>query len=236
MNKYKSLLCFVLVFCSACSTIDNKPSNNDLVIVDKVSKDEPLKDQNLNDESNHKTDIIMNEVNKEEQENDIAKPNEQIKEEHKNEEKPNKPSSSIGKDDSSSNKNDSKNESSSKNEIIENVEEQIEESLKEETKEEVKEDIIQQPEIEQETKSFCENHKWDDSFGNSPQFSELIFDNWQECDSVMNDIYNNFISEENPDYGKYYKNSKGQWISSISAFDVWCECGAHVYAIFITYE
>ena len=138
MNKYKSLLCFVLLFCSACSTIDNKPSNNDLVIVDKVSKDEPLKDQILNDESNHKTDIIMNEVNKEEQENDIAKPNEQIKEEHKNEEKPNKPSSSIGKDDSSSNKNDSKNESSSKNEIIENVEEQIEESSKEETKEVVK--------------------------------------------------------------------------------------------------
>ena len=232
MNKFKSLLCFVLLFSSACSAIDNKPSNNDLGIVDKVSNNEPLKDKNFNDESNHKTDTIMNEVNKEEQENDIAKLNEQLKEEHKNEDKPNKPSSSIGKDDSSSNKNDSKNESSNKNEIIENVEEQIEEL----SKEEVKEDIIQQPEIEQETKPVCENHKWDDSFGNSPQFNELIFDNWQECDSVMNDIYNNFILEGNSDYEKYYKNSKGQWISSIAAFDVWCECGAHAYAIFITYE
>lgn len=232
MNKRKILLCYVLLFSSACSAIDNKPSNNDLGIVDKVSKDEPLKEQNFNDESNNKTDIIMNEINKEEQENDIAKPNEQTKEEHKNEDKPNKSSSSIGKDDSSSNKDDSKNESSNKNEIIENVEEQIEES----SKEEVKEDILQQPEIEQETKPICENHKWDDSFGNSPQFSELIFDNWQECDSVMNDIYNNFITEEKPEYEKYYKNSKGQWISNIAAFDVWCECGAHAYAVFITYE
>lgn len=236
MNKYKSLLCFVLLFSSACSAIDNKPSNNDLGIVDKVSKDEPLKEQNFNDESNHKTDIIMNEVNKEEQENDIAKSNEQIKEEDKNEDKPNKPSSSIGKDDSLSNKDEAKNESSTKNEIIENVEEQIEESSKEETKAEVKEDVVLQLEVKPEQKPVCENHKWDDSFGNSPQFNELIFDSWQECDSMMNEIYNNFISEENPDYEKYYKNSKGQWISSIAAFDVWCECGAHAYAIFITYE
>ena len=38
------------------------------------------------------------------------------------------------------------------------------------------------------------------------------------------------------DYEKYYKNLKGQWISSIAAFDVWCECGAHAYAIFIEYK
>lgn len=231
MNKFKCLLCFVILFASGCTKIDEKPNDSDFVIVDDISKTEQNKVQNVTNDANNSTTKNDHNENKE-----TTKPDEQIKEQSKIEDKTNKPSSSIGKDDSSSYKNESKKESSNKNETIENVEEQKEESSKEETKEEPKDEIVPQPEIEQETKPVCENHKWDDSFGNSPQFSELIFDNWQECDSVMNVIYNNFISEENPEYEKYYKNLKGQWISSIAAFDVWCECGAHAYAIFIEYK
>ena len=101
MNKFKSLLCFVLLFSSACTKIDEKHDDNDLGIVDEIFKDDSLNDQSINNESTNKTDIIMNEVKIDEQENNVSKPNEQIKEQSKNEDKPNKPSSSIGKNDSS---------------------------------------------------------------------------------------------------------------------------------------
>ena len=117
-----------------------------------------------------------------------------------------------------------------------NKQENKNEEVKNGDKQEALPEIETQLETKPEEKPICTNHNWDDSHGNKPQFNELIFDDWVVCDRVMNDIYNNFVTEEKPEYSKYYQNSKGQWMSSILACDVWCECGAHVYAIFITYE
>ena len=224
-----------MLFISACSSIQEHQVDKNFESVDVIIKDDQIinekQDNDLSIESTG--DILKNEVCETKQEE--KKSNGQMKEQSMQEEKSNK-SSSVGNEDSSSSKDESKNESSNKNETIENVKEQKKDASKNETNEEVKENIVPQPEIEKETKPVCENHNWDDSYGNSPKFNELIFDDWQDCNSMMNDIYNNFITEENDEYEKYYKNSNEQWISSIAAMDVWCECGAHKYAIFITYE
>ena len=85
MNKFKSLLCFVLLFSSACTKIYEKPNENDLVIIDDISKDEQNKVQNVTIEANNSTDKNDHNENKE-----TTKPNEKIKEQSKNEDKPNK--------------------------------------------------------------------------------------------------------------------------------------------------
>lgn len=234
MNKFKILLSFFLLFVSGCSNIQDKPIDKEHETIDVVINDDQVTDEsheiiNKQESVNENAAVDQKEQNR--------KTDSTNKAQVKNEDKQNI-SSSIGKNDSS-NKNDTSDEISTKNENVENPYNQIEESSKEnETKEEVKEDSSSGEDTKSEIieKEECTSHKWDDSFGNSPQFSELIFDNFQDCENMMNDIYNNFITEEKTEYEKYYKNSKGQWMSSIAASDIWCECGAHAYAIFITYE
>lgn len=236
MNKYKIILCLILAFISGCTNIQEDQTDISNGTNDQVVNEHEVKDDGFNIEEIQQVidDKVVNNDSIKEEKNDNETVN---KTSTKNEEvSQSKPSFSNGKDDSS--KNESSKDEPIKDDNPSKADNKKEEAFdKQETKEEESNSVIDsKAEAKPKENPICTQHKWDDSYGNSPQFSELIFDDWQECDLVMNDIYNNFISEEKPEYEKYYKNSNGQWISSIAAMDVWCECGAHKYAIFITYE
>ena len=237
MSKYKILLVFIMLFTFGCTPVPNDSVDN------SVNKYENDKIKNMDDSKN---DYIeeSSKLNLEESDEIVHSNHENIKTEDNKQEnnKQNEStnttisntSSSIGKNESSEIKNENKKEDISSNEEVK--QENKNEEVKNGDKQEALPEIETQLETKPEEKPICTNHNWDDSHGNKPQFNELIFDDWVVCDRVMNDIYNNFVTEEKPEYSKYYQNSKGQWMSSILACDVWCECGAHAYAIFITYE
>lgn len=236
MDKLKYFMILLLLLCG-CENHEKVINDSENEIITKIEDDNNKEESKIDlDKSNElfndtsEEEITTNqetivETSSDNKQSTSNKKQESSKKEtsDKSDEKNNKDSSSAG------------NEQTIETDETENVDKSVSESTNnnhEMEDEQSKEPITQ----EEEKVHICSEHKWDDSHGNKPQFSELIFDDWSECDRVMNDIYNNFVTEEKLEYNKYYQNSKGQWMSSILASDVWCECGAHAYAIFITYE